>query len=71
MPDRAQEAVISALSIMNSGPAANAVRCIVGLGAIFTILALRDQAAPPTLNLSAPIPPGAAGAQRPRQFEKQ
>ncbi|HEX9791698.1 MAG TPA: oxidoreductase [Kiloniellales bacterium] len=71
MPDRAQEAVISALSIMNSGPAANAVRCIVGLGAIFTILALRDQAAPPTLNLSAPIPPGAAADKRPRHFETQ
>jgi 3-oxoacyl-[acyl-carrier-protein] synthase II len=27
-----------------------------GLGAIFTILALRDQVAPPTLNLSAPDP---------------
>ena len=29
-----------------------------GLGAIFTILALRDQVAPPTLNLSAPDPAG-------------
>jgi 3-oxoacyl-[acyl-carrier-protein] synthase II len=29
-----------------------------GLGAIFTILALRDQMAPPTLNLSAPDPAG-------------
>jgi 3-oxoacyl-[acyl-carrier-protein] synthase II len=29
-----------------------------GLGAIFTILALRDQTAPPTLNLSAPDPAG-------------
>jgi 3-oxoacyl-[acyl-carrier-protein] synthase II len=27
-----------------------------GLGAIFTVLALRDQVAPPTLNLSAPDP---------------
>lgn len=29
-----------------------------GLGAIFTVLALRDQVAPPTLNLSAPDPAG-------------
>lgn len=29
-----------------------------GLGAIFTILALRDQVAPPSLNLSAPDPAG-------------
>lgn len=29
-----------------------------GLGAIFTILALRDQVAPPTLNLSTPDPAG-------------
>ena len=29
-----------------------------GLGAIFAILALRDQVAPPTLNLSAPDPAG-------------
>ncbi|MBZ9841019.1 beta-ketoacyl-ACP synthase II [Mesorhizobium sp. CA5] len=29
-----------------------------GIGAIFTILALRDQVAPPTLNLSAPDPAG-------------
>jgi len=29
-----------------------------GLGAIFTILALKDQMAPPTLNLSAPDPAG-------------
>ncbi|AZO58563.1 MAG: beta-ketoacyl-[acyl-carrier-protein] synthase II [Mesorhizobium sp.] len=29
-----------------------------GLGAIFTILALRDQVAPPTLNLGAPDPAG-------------
>jgi 3-oxoacyl-[acyl-carrier-protein] synthase II len=29
-----------------------------GLGAIFTILALRDQVAPPTLNLKAPDPAG-------------
>jgi 3-oxoacyl-[acyl-carrier-protein] synthase II len=29
-----------------------------GLGAIFTILALRDQVAPPTLNLTAPDPTG-------------
>ncbi len=29
-----------------------------GLGAIFTILALRDQVAPPTLNLNAPDPAG-------------
>jgi 3-oxoacyl-[acyl-carrier-protein] synthase II len=29
-----------------------------GLGAIFAILALRDQVAPPTLNLSAPNPAG-------------
>jgi 3-oxoacyl-[acyl-carrier-protein] synthase II len=29
-----------------------------GLGAIFTILALRDRVAPPTLNLSAPDPAG-------------
>jgi 3-oxoacyl-[acyl-carrier-protein] synthase II len=29
-----------------------------GLGAIFTILALRDQVAPPTLNLTAPDPAG-------------
>jgi 3-oxoacyl-[acyl-carrier-protein] synthase II len=29
-----------------------------GLGAIFTILALRDQIAPPSLNLSAPDPAG-------------
>ena len=29
-----------------------------GLGAIFTILALRDQVAPPTLNLSSPDPAG-------------
>jgi 3-oxoacyl-[acyl-carrier-protein] synthase II len=30
-----------------------------GLAAVFTILALRDQVAPPTLNLSAPDPAGA------------
>jgi 3-oxoacyl-[acyl-carrier-protein] synthase II len=30
-----------------------------GLAAVFTILALRDQTAPPTLNLSAPDPAGA------------
>jgi 3-oxoacyl-[acyl-carrier-protein] synthase II len=30
-----------------------------GLGAIFTILALRDQVAPPTLNLTTPDPAGA------------
>ena len=29
-----------------------------GLGAIFTILALKDQVAPPTLNLKAPDPAG-------------
>ena len=29
-----------------------------GLGAIFAILALRDQIAPPTLNLNAPDPAG-------------
>ena len=29
-----------------------------GLGAIFSILAIRDQVAPPTLNLSAPDPAG-------------
>jgi len=29
-----------------------------GLGAIFSILALRDQIAPPTLNLNAPDPAG-------------
>ncbi|RUW49956.1 beta-ketoacyl-[acyl-carrier-protein] synthase II, partial [Mesorhizobium sp. M1A.F.Ca.ET.072.01.1.1] len=29
-----------------------------GLGAIFTILALRDQVAPPTLNMGAPDPAG-------------
>ncbi|TIQ29996.1 MAG: beta-ketoacyl-[acyl-carrier-protein] synthase II, partial [Mesorhizobium sp.] len=29
-----------------------------GLGAIFAILALRDQVAPPTLNLGAPDPAG-------------
>src|SRR5207247_9665049 len=29
-----------------------------GLGAIFAILALRDQVAPPTLNLTAPDPAG-------------
>jgi len=45
-----------------------------GLGAIFTILALRDQVAPPTLNLSAPDPAGdgidfVANQARPMEME--
>ncbi|MBZ9701747.1 MULTISPECIES: beta-ketoacyl-ACP synthase II [unclassified Mesorhizobium] len=45
-----------------------------GLGAIFTILALRDQVAPPTLNLSAPDPAGdgidfVANKARPMEVE--
>ncbi|HEX9742947.1 MAG TPA: hypothetical protein VGA17_09170 [Nitrospiraceae bacterium] len=36
---------MSALSILNHGPSANAVRCIGGLGALFTILALRGHPA--------------------------
>jgi 3-oxoacyl-[acyl-carrier-protein] synthase II len=45
-----------------------------GLGAIFTILALRDQVAPPTLNLNAPDPAGdgidfVANRARPMEME--
>src|SRR5205823_1035184 len=45
-----------------------------GLGAIFAILALRDQAAPPTLNLTAPDPAGdgidfVAGEARPMAMD--
>ncbi|TGP55403.1 beta-ketoacyl-[acyl-carrier-protein] synthase II [bacterium M00.F.Ca.ET.230.01.1.1] len=43
-----------------------------GLGAIFTILALRDQVAPPTLNLSTPDPAGDGidfVANKPRAME--
>jgi 3-oxoacyl-[acyl-carrier-protein] synthase II len=45
-----------------------------GLGAIFTVLALRDQAAPPSLNLSAPDPAGEGidfVANRPRPMEME
>jgi 3-oxoacyl-[acyl-carrier-protein] synthase II len=45
-----------------------------GLGAIFTILALRDQVAPPTLNFTAPDPAGdgidfVANQPRPMEME--
>ena len=36
----------------------NPLGAVGGLGAIFAILALRDQIAPPTLNLNAPDPDG-------------
>jgi hypothetical protein len=60
---------MSALSIMNPGPSANAVRRIRGHGAILTIQALRDQMAPPSPNSSAPIPPGPTTDKRTRHFE--
>jgi hypothetical protein len=60
---------MSGRSLMNPGPSANAVRRIRGHGAIFTIQALRDQVAPPTLSLSVPTPPDPAAAKRTRHLE--
>ncbi|MDD7973470.1 beta-ketoacyl-ACP synthase II [Roseinatronobacter alkalisoli] len=65
--DRGEIAAIKAIFGSNSALAVSATKSATGhllgaaggLGAIFAILALRDQVAPPTLNLTAPEPTGA------------
>ena len=67
MGDRAEIAAIRSVFGEGGGPAISATKSATGhllgaaggLEAIFTVLALRDQVAPPTLNLATPDPEAA------------